>query len=58
VTPSTGTVTQDAILLAAPSALSASALSFVAGFGVESVFMALESTIKRLFNIKDKDAAT
>jgi hypothetical protein len=31
--------------------LSASALSFVAGFGVEGVFVALESLIKRVFNI-------
>jgi hypothetical protein len=31
--------------------LSASALSFIAGFGVEGVFVALESLIKRVFNI-------
>jgi hypothetical protein len=30
--------------------LSASALSFIAGFGVEAVFVALESLIKRVFN--------
>lgn len=31
--------------------LSASALSFVAGFGVEGVFVALESLVKRVFNL-------
>jgi hypothetical protein len=31
--------------------LSASALSFIAGFGAEGVFLALESLIKRVFNI-------
>ena len=30
--------------------LSASALSFIAGFGVESVFLTLEGIIKRVFN--------
>src|SRR3954468_18778362 len=34
-----------------PVALSASAVSFVAGFGVESVFQALEAVIKRVFNL-------
>lgn len=34
--------------------LTGSALSFVAGFGVESVFMALESLVKRIFNTQDK----
>ena len=33
--------------------LSASALCFVAGFGVESVFAALESMIRRVFNVSD-----
>jgi hypothetical protein len=33
--------------------LSASALSFVAGFGVESVFVALESLVRRVFNNPD-----
>ena len=33
--------------------LSASALSFVAGFGVESVFVALESLVRRVFNTPD-----
>lgn len=31
--------------------LSASALSFIAGFGVEAVFVALEGLIKRIFNL-------
>jgi hypothetical protein len=34
-----------------PVALSSSALSFVAGYGVESVFQALEAVIRRIFNI-------
>jgi hypothetical protein len=34
-----------------PVPLSASAISFVAGFGVESVFQALEALISRIFNI-------
>jgi hypothetical protein len=38
--------------------LSASALSFIAGFGVEGVFVALESLIKRVFNITEPTKAT
>lgn len=34
-------------------ALSTSALSFIAGFGVEGVFVALESLVRRVFNISD-----
>lgn len=34
-------------------ALSSSALSFIAGFGVEGVFLALESLVRRVFNISD-----
>jgi len=34
-------------------ALSTSALSFIAGFGVEGVFVALESLVRRIFNITD-----
>ncbi|MTW13636.1 hypothetical protein GM658_23785 [Pseudoduganella eburnea] len=34
-------------------ALSTSALSFIAGFGVEGVFVALESLVRRVFNITD-----
>jgi hypothetical protein len=37
--------------LLGPVALSSSAISFVAGFGVDSVFQALEALISRIFNI-------
>lgn len=37
--------------LLGPVALSGSAVSFVAGFGVEAVFQALEALISRIFNI-------
>jgi hypothetical protein len=37
--------------LLGPVTLSASAISFVAGFGVDSVFEALETLIKRIFNV-------
>ena len=37
--------------LLGPVALSSSAISFVAGFGVNSVFQALEALISRIFNI-------
>ncbi|HST36683.1 MAG TPA: hypothetical protein VLK25_08655 [Allosphingosinicella sp.] len=37
--------------LLGPVTLSASAISFVAGFGVDSVFQALEALISRIFNI-------
>jgi hypothetical protein len=37
--------------LLGPVALSASAISFVAGFGVEGVFQALEALIARIFNV-------
>ncbi|TIL42780.1 hypothetical protein [Mesorhizobium sp.] len=46
VTPSGGTVG-----LTSSVTLSASALSFIAGFGAEGVFLALEGFIKRVFNI-------
>jgi hypothetical protein len=39
------------VTLLGPVALSGSALSFVAGFGVEAVFQALEALISRIFNI-------
>ncbi len=42
--------------LLGPVALSASAISFVAGFGVESVFQALEALISRIFNISPAPA--
>jgi hypothetical protein len=45
-----GTESGDASLLG-PVALSGSAISFVAGFGVEAVFQALEALISRIFNI-------
>ena len=37
--------------LLGPVTLSASAISFVAGFGVEAVFQALEALISRIFNL-------
>lgn len=37
--------------LLGPITLSASAISFVAGFGVEAVFQALEALISRIFNL-------
>jgi hypothetical protein len=37
--------------LIGPVALSISAISFIAGFGVEAVFQALEALISRIFNI-------
>lgn len=39
-------------LFSGPVALSASALSFIAGFGVEGIFVALERLIRRIFDIK------
>lgn len=42
--------TQDSLL--GPVALSGSAISFVAGFGVEGVFQALEALIGRIFNVE------
>lgn len=39
--------------LMAPTGLTVSALAFVAGFGVEGVFLALESLVRRLFNMQD-----
>jgi hypothetical protein len=39
------------VTLLGPVALSGSAVSFVAGFGVEAVFQALEALISRIFNI-------
>jgi hypothetical protein len=48
-----GNGSQGAIGLPAVGTLTPSAVSFIAGFGVEGVFVALESLIKRLFNIPD-----
>ena len=42
--------------LASPITLTPSALSFVAGFGVEGVFVMLENLIKRVFNIPEPKA--
>jgi hypothetical protein len=41
----------DSAGLLGPVALSGSAISFIAGFGVDSVFQALEALISRIFNI-------
>lgn len=53
VTPSGATASQTAAGLTGTVALSASALSFIAGFGVEGVFVALESFMRRVFNLND-----
>jgi hypothetical protein len=55
ITPA-GVGTQGASGLVSSSALTPSALSFIAGFGVEGVFVALESLVKRVFNIPDPKA--
>ena len=47
--PDDGGRTEMALL--GPVALSSSAISFVAGFGVEAVFQALEALIARIFNV-------
>jgi len=43
--------------LVGPVTLSASAISFIAGFGVDTVFEALEQLIRRIFNIEPAQAA-
>ena len=48
-----GSAQEGAALFNGTVALSASALSFIAGFGVEGVFQAIESLIRRLFNLRD-----
>ena len=53
VTPSGGASAPVEGALVASWGLSASALSFVAGFGVEGVFSALESLVRRIFNSPD-----
>lgn len=45
------------LALLGPVALSSSAISFVAGFGVEAVFNALEALIGRIFNVAPPAAA-
>jgi hypothetical protein len=52
-----GSNTEGTVGLTSAIALSASALSFIAGFGVESVFVALESLIRRVFNTDGANAA-
>jgi hypothetical protein len=52
VTPS-GAGSQGAVGLTGSVSLTPSALSFIAGFGVEGVFVALENLIKRVFNIPE-----
>lgn len=53
ITPGAGSAQEGAALFNGPVALSASALSFIAGFGVEGVFQAMESLIRRLFNVRE-----
>src|SRR3954447_6594348 len=52
ISPS-GSSAQTGPALTTAVTLTPSALSFIAGFGVEGVFVALESFIKRVFNIPD-----
>ncbi len=52
VTP-TGSGSSSTPGLIALAPLSASALCFIAGFGVEEVFLALRSLIRRVFNVPD-----
>jgi len=49
---------QNAVGLTTSVTLTPSALSFIAGFGVESVFVTLESLIKRIFNIPEEKGST
>jgi hypothetical protein len=55
ITPS-GVGSQGAGGLTSSVTLTPSALSFIAGFGVEGVFVALEGFIKRVFDIPDQRA--
>jgi hypothetical protein len=48
-----GAGSQGAGALVGVGTLTPSAVSFVAGFGVEGVFVTLENIIKRVFNIPD-----
>jgi hypothetical protein len=48
-----GNGSQSAIGFTSIGTLTPSAVSFIAGFGVEGVFVALEGLIKRLFNVPD-----
>jgi hypothetical protein len=56
VTPSNGGVGPGGLLSAATT-LSASALSFVAGFGVDAVFIALDGFVKPIFNAEKTEGA-
>ena len=56
ITPA-GASAQGAPSLLGSVQLSASALCFIAGFGVEGVFVALESLVHRVFNTTDPSAA-
>ena len=49
----TGAAGQTGPALTTAVTLTPSALSFIAGFGVEGIFVALETFIKRVFNIPD-----
>lgn len=53
ITPGASSAQEGAALFSGPVLLSASALSFIAGFGVEGVFQAMESLIRRVFNVGD-----
>jgi hypothetical protein len=57
VTPS-GAAGQNSAAFTSAVSLTPSALSFIAGFGVEGVFAALESLINRVFNLPGQKAAT
>lgn len=53
ITPAAGSAQEGAALFNGPVILSASALSFIAGFGVEGVFQAMEGLIRRIFDIRE-----
>src|SRR5262249_1910416 len=53
VTPTSG-----GLGLTGPVTLSVSAMSFIAGFGVEGVFVALEGFVKRVFNLNEQPSKT
>lgn len=55
ITP-TGTDAKGVPGLLGSAQLSASALCFIAGFGVEGVFVALESLVRRVFDVDDPTA--
>jgi hypothetical protein len=57
VTSPSSSAQAGATLFTGSVALSASALSFIAGFGVEGIFVALERLIRRIFDIKEGQPA-